>query len=74
MLKFTDPERLCNKEGSREYTKISLGKRNRKDLVGCLGASGDRKRRDQIGGGAKVGEMTGIREHLGDVMVCRSRK
>lgn len=51
MLQTTGPERLTNKDGSKGDTWIPLGRGNRMDYVGRLGAGGHRNRRDQVGEG-----------------------
>lgn len=40
MLQFIDTESLDKKEGSKGDTWIFLGRRNRNDFVGRLGAGG----------------------------------
>ena len=41
MLQSTVTKRLGNKEGPKRNACISLGRRNRRDLLGKLGVSGD---------------------------------
>ena len=48
MLQSTDPEKLSNKEGTREDTWISPGRVNRTNFVSGLWVDGDGNRRDQV--------------------------
>lgn len=48
MQQFTEPERLSNKEDLRGDTRISLGKGNRIDFMGGLGAGEVGNRGDQV--------------------------
>jgi hypothetical protein len=55
MLQSTDPEKLSNKEGTREDTWISPGRVNRTNFVSGLWVDGDGNRRDQVREGWREG-------------------
>lgn len=48
MLQYIAPERLGNKKGPNLDTWISLGKVNRRNSLGKLGACRDGNRRDEV--------------------------
>lgn len=46
MLQTTDPETLSNNEGPKRDAWITLGRRNKTDFVGDMGAGENGNRRD----------------------------
>lgn len=51
MIQFTVPERLGNKHGPKGDAWISLGKRNRRDLLSRLVVDSNGNIRDWVGRG-----------------------